>query len=62
MMSAPEPKRVPLGKPLGWSDEDMDALATITPEDVERAKVAWRQHSPRQFRDLLDAVPDDERR
>lgn len=33
-------KKVPLGKPEPLTDEQLDAMAIVTPEDIERAK-AW---------------------
>lgn len=49
------PKKVPLGKPLDLTDEQLDQLAEVTPADIEKAKVFWRTHAPEKFRDLLDA-------
>ena len=37
------------------SDEELDRLSAIGPEDIERAQQAWREDAPRPFRDLLDA-------
>lgn len=42
------------------SDKELDKLAEVTPEDVERAKEYWRRNAPKQARDLLDAEPVDE--
>ena len=36
----PKPQRKPLGPPLPRSDEDLDRLSQITPEDIEAAKAA----------------------
>jgi hypothetical protein len=36
---------------------ELDAAAEITPEDIARAQVSWRQHASPQFRTLLDATP-----
>lgn len=41
------------------TDEELDALAEITPEDIEDAQRAWRKDASPQFKDLLDAKPDD---
>lgn len=51
----PDPKKVPLGKPLELTDEQLDQLAEVTPTDIEKAKVFWRTHAPKEFKTLLDA-------
>ena len=53
-------KQVPMGKPLDLTEEQLDVLAEITPADIERAKIFWRQHVPEEFQDLLDAEPTEE--
>lgn len=52
----------PLGKPLPLTDAELDALAEITDDDIERARALWRRTVPPEFRDLLDAeyIPDEE--
>lgn len=40
------------------SDEELDALAEISPSDVEDARRAWRNDASPAFKDLLDAAPD----
>jgi len=37
------------------TDEELDELAKITPEDIERASARWKKDAPPEFRDLLDA-------
>jgi hypothetical protein len=37
-MAKRKKRKVPLGKIKPWSDETIDRLATITPEDIEKAK------------------------
>lgn len=39
------------------SDAELAEQARITPEDIERAKQAWRRHARPAFRSLLDAEP-----
>lgn len=56
----PLPKPVPLGKPLQLSDDQLDELATITPTDIEKAAVFWRNNAPADFETLLDAQLVDE--
>ena len=51
MNRKPNPEPVPIGLPL---DDDLDAAAEITWEDVERAKEAVRRDDPELAR-LLDA-------
>lgn len=60
MAKPPEEKRVPLGKGLGWTEEDIDRLAEITPQDIEEAKAAWRRDAPPWARELLDATEEAE--
>lgn len=55
-----EPKKIPIGKPLDLTDEQLDELAEVTPADIVRAKVFWRTHAPEEFEDLLDAETIDE--
>jgi len=40
--------------------EPLDRLAEITPEDVERAKGAWKKDAPPKMKRLLDAEPVEE--
>jgi hypothetical protein len=49
-------KQVPLGAPLPLTDADLDALAEITPEDIEAAAKLWRETVPEELADLLDAT------
>lgn len=51
-------KRKPLGKPLPLTDDDLDRLAQVQPEEVERAADAWRDTVKGELKTLLDA--DDE--
>jgi len=53
-------KRVPLGKPLHLTDEQLDQLSIVTPEDIEKAKAFWRNNAPPEFQGLLDAQAVDE--
>jgi len=59
-MQMPDPKKVPLGKPLELTDEQLDQLSEVTPADIEKAKVFWRSNAPEEFKDLLDAQIIDE--
>lgn len=54
-----EPRKVPLGAPLNWSDEDLDALAQVTPQDIQQAQERWRTRAPKRFKKLLDATTEE---
>jgi hypothetical protein len=57
-MAEPERKSVPLGKPLDLTDEELDALAEVTEEDIVNAKKLWRKSVDSEIADLLDAVEE----
>ncbi|MGI8765689.1 MAG: hypothetical protein ACR2KM_04125 [Gemmatimonadaceae bacterium] len=40
-------------------EREIEAASIITPEDILRAQAAWRQDAPPEYKDLLDAKPDD---
>jgi hypothetical protein len=40
------------------TEAELDAAAAITPDDIARARLAWRRDASPEFRDLLDATPD----
>ena len=44
-----------------FTDAQLDELIALALEDVERAKLAWRQDVPNAFRELLDAEAEPER-
>ena len=48
------------GKPLKTTDEQLDMLALITPEDVEDAKATARQRMAPLGRALMEAERPDE--
>lgn len=48
--------KVPLGKPLLLTDEDLDRLSQITPEDIEKVKAEVKKISPT-LANLLNAKP-----
>lgn len=56
MAKRPDPNR----KAIHWTDEDLDQLAEIGPEDIEEAKAWWRRNADPRFRELLDAEPLDD--
>ena len=51
---------VPLGAPLPLTDHDLDRLAEITEDDIQRAKALWRRTAPPEFRNLLEAEETEE--
>ena len=57
-MSAPD-RRVPQGKPLAWTDEQIDALAEVSEDDIDAAAEAWRRDAGR-LAGLIDAAPLDD--
>jgi hypothetical protein len=53
-------KRKPLGDPIQWTDQELDAMAQVTPADIELAKEVWRANASPKYANLLDAMPDDD--
>lgn len=53
-------KTVALGKPLQLSDEDLERLSEITPEDIENAKAAVNRASPKLGAMLDSQTEEDE--
>ena len=47
--------RKPLGKAQTFTKAELAKLAEVSAEDIERAKLAWRQDASAKGRDLLDA-------
>jgi hypothetical protein len=41
--------------PIEWTDDDLQALAAITPTDLKIAIALWKQDVPPAFKELLDA-------
>lgn len=50
------PDKIPLGNPLPLSDDDLDELAKVTPEDIEDAKKLWKASVEPEVEDLLDTT------
>lgn len=48
------PDKIPLGKPLELTDAQLDELATITPEDIAKARKLWIQSVSVEIKRLLD--------
>lgn len=53
------PSSVPIGQPIVWSDEQLDALSQISDADLLLAIELWKRDNPISgLRDLLDADLD----
>ena len=68
METPDEGRRVEMGEPLDWSDEDLDRMAEVTPDDALEAQQRWREWAPDRLetedgtvypRELLDADTDE---
>lgn len=46
------------GRPLDWTDEDLDALSAIVEPDIQLALAFWRANAPATLRTLLDAITE----
>jgi len=44
----------PLGKPLQLTDEQLEELSKVTPEDIANARKLWIQSVPAEIKRLLD--------
>lgn len=47
------------GKAPILTDADIEAMAEISPEDIDAANAFWKEHAPEDFKDILDSEPDD---
>jgi hypothetical protein len=54
-MSSQKPKKIPLGRPLHLTDDQLEEMAKVTATDIEKSKQLWRNTAPPEFQDLLDA-------
>lgn len=51
------PNKVPLGKPLELTDEELDRLSQVTPEDIRKAAALWRKaNDDNEYKYLLDTT------
>lgn len=53
-------KPKPLGRPIQWTDEQLDALSQVSPADVQAATDLWKTLAPAGYKQLLDAEPQEE--
>ncbi len=53
--------RVPLGKAIKFTNQQLDQLSAMTPERLaviqERASLLWKRYAPAEYKTLLDAKP-----
>lgn len=54
-LALPQTKKKPQGNPIDWSDEDLDALAAISPADLKTANALWEREAPAPVKTLLQA-------
>lgn len=50
------PDKIPLGKPLELTDKELDELAKVTPEDIQKARRLWIESVPDEIKSLLDVT------
>lgn len=48
------------GQPAGWTDDDLDELATISLRDLDEARAYWAANVPRRYRRALDGNGSDQ--
>ena len=54
-------RRKRLGDLPPLTDEQLEQMAQITPQDIEAAAVLWRANAPAKYKKLLDAQePNDQ--
>jgi hypothetical protein len=53
-------RRRAMGKPLDWSEQDLDTLATVTPADAKSAEAHARRYGSKLLNELLGAEPVDD--
>lgn len=54
-MTQTPPEKVPLGQPISWSDEDLDAFTEGRDVDVKAALTFWFNNAPYRYKRLLQA-------
>lgn len=48
-------RKVDLGDPIQWTDEDLDNMSEIAQQDIDAAAALWRAGAPAATKKLLDA-------
>ncbi len=49
-------RKVKLGKPIQWTDKQLDQLAAIDANDIEAAAAWWQTYAPNRYKNLLNAT------
>nr|BBH90148.1 hypothetical protein KTC_48990 [Thermosporothrix sp. COM3]BBH90213.1 hypothetical protein KTC_49640 [Thermosporothrix sp. COM3]BBH90278.1 hypothetical protein KTC_50290 [Thermosporothrix sp. COM3] len=52
---SPKKKPVPLGEPIEWTDDDLDALALVSETNIKEAEALWQNTAPPPCKGLIDA-------
>lgn len=52
---AKKPQRVQLGKPIEWSEQDLNDLSTVTQADIKAASALWERDAPKKYKLLLQS-------
>ncbi len=48
--------RVPIGKAIVWSKDDLKQMGVVNPKDIALAKLYWRRLAHRRYRNVLDTA------
>lgn len=51
--------RLPLGQAIAWTDEELDALAVVSPQDVAEAQASVRKNATPKGKAMWEATPDE---
>lgn len=52
-------RKVPIGKIVTMTDEEIDEFTEVTKADIERLRAAWKKYASPKFRNLIDAELED---
>lgn len=55
-MSEPTTAR---GKAPILTDADLEAMAEVSPEDIDETNAFWKRNAREDFKDILDSEPDE---
>jgi len=55
-----KPRRVPLGKAIRWTQEEIDEFSIVTADDIDKMRVMWKRYASPQMRDIIDAIELDD--
>lgn len=48
-------KRVPLGKAIRWTEEEIDEFSQVTPGDIDAMRLLWAKYASPKFKALIDS-------